>query len=74
MDKVFEHKRSTIFTFANRLRTSPLNLTIHERMSDGNYSPVLYLIENVELMETMFDTVGQLTESHALFINGQHLK
>jgi hypothetical protein len=74
MDNVFKHVKSTIFKFANSLSSSPLDLIIHERMKDGNLSPDLRLIKNAELMETMFNLIGQLRESHALFINGQHLE
>jgi hypothetical protein len=41
MGDVFNHVKSSIFKFANGLSTSPLDLTIHERMKDGNYSPDL---------------------------------
>jgi serine/threonine protein kinase len=74
MNTVFDYKRATAFTYAGPAQKPPYNFVVYERLVDGNYNPDIYLIHEAELMETMFDTVGRMRETHALFINGQRLK
>jgi hypothetical protein len=47
---------------------------MREHMKDDMFNPVVQVIFNAELMETMFNLVGPLRESHALFINEQHVE
>jgi hypothetical protein len=47
---------------------------MRERMENGQFSPTKRLINNADLMETMHNLVGSEVESHALFINEQHME
>jgi hypothetical protein len=47
---------------------------MQERMKDGTFNPVAQVIFDAELMETMLNPVGPLSESRALFVNEQHVE